>query len=75
MGPKLVYKGLIREEGEVSFFFTWLFNDAVSTTRLFSVDGIGDSEMVFGEMRPRIRHRLPDICLTVGENLGKNPTR
>ncbi|KAJ4435594.1 hypothetical protein ANN_18210 [Periplaneta americana] len=28
-----------------------------------SVDGIGDSEMVFGDMRPRIRHRLPDICL------------
>ncbi|KAJ4450318.1 hypothetical protein ANN_01738 [Periplaneta americana] len=26
-------------------------------------------------MRPRIRHRLPDICLTIGENLGKNPTR
>ncbi|KAJ4450544.1 hypothetical protein ANN_01971 [Periplaneta americana] len=25
-----------------------LFNDAVSTTRLFSVDEIGDSEMVFG---------------------------
>ncbi|KAJ4445519.1 hypothetical protein ANN_12199 [Periplaneta americana] len=39
------------------------------------VDGIGDSEMVFGEMSWRIRHRLPDICLTVGENLGKNPTR
>ncbi|KAJ4450086.1 hypothetical protein ANN_01493 [Periplaneta americana] len=52
-----------------------LFNDAVSTTRLFSVDEIGDSEMVFGEMRPRIRHRLPGIHLKVGENLGKNPTR
>ncbi|KAJ4438259.1 hypothetical protein ANN_14198 [Periplaneta americana] len=39
------------------------------------VDGIDDIEMVFGEMRPRIRHRLPDICLTVGENLGNNPTR
>ncbi|KAJ4440251.1 hypothetical protein ANN_08390 [Periplaneta americana] len=48
-----------------------LFNDAVSTTRLFSVDGIGDSEMLFGEMRPRIRHRLPDMCLMVAENLGK----
>ncbi|KAJ4443588.1 hypothetical protein ANN_05262 [Periplaneta americana] len=24
-------------------------------------------------MRPRIRHRLPGIRLTVGENLGKNP--
>ncbi|KAJ4439272.1 hypothetical protein ANN_07392 [Periplaneta americana] len=54
---------------------SWLFNDAVSTTMLFSVDEIGDSEMVFGEMRPRIRHRLPGIHITVGENLGKNPTR
>ncbi|KAJ4447291.1 hypothetical protein ANN_09295 [Periplaneta americana] len=53
----------------------WLFNDAVSTTRLFSVDEIGDSEMVFGEMWPRFRLRLPSIHLTVGENLGKNPTR
>ncbi|KAJ4446176.1 hypothetical protein ANN_12869 [Periplaneta americana] len=53
----------------------WLFNDAVSTTRLFSVDEIGDSEMIFGEMRPRIRHRLTCINITVGENLGKNPTR
>ncbi|KAJ4446507.1 hypothetical protein ANN_13203 [Periplaneta americana] len=34
-------------------------------------DEIGDSEMVFGEMRPRIRHRLSDIRLTVEENLGK----
>ncbi|KAJ4431015.1 hypothetical protein ANN_19608 [Periplaneta americana] len=41
----------------------------------FSVDEIGDSEIVFGEMRPRIRHRLPGIHLTVGEILGKNPTR
>ncbi|KAJ4449914.1 hypothetical protein ANN_01321, partial [Periplaneta americana] len=57
------------------YFFSWLFNDAVSTTRLFSVDEIGDSKMVFGEMRPRMRHRLPGIHLTVGENLGKNPTR
>ncbi|KAJ4449618.1 hypothetical protein ANN_01021 [Periplaneta americana] len=38
---------------------------------LFSIDDIGDSEMVFGEMRSRIRHRLPDIRLTVGENFGK----
>ncbi|KAJ4441373.1 hypothetical protein ANN_11228 [Periplaneta americana] len=50
---------------------SWLFHDAVSTTTLFNVDEIGDSEMVFGEMRPRIRHRLPGIHLTVGENLGK----
>ncbi|KAJ4441586.1 hypothetical protein ANN_11442 [Periplaneta americana] len=32
--------------------------NAVSTTRLFSVDDIGDSGMIFGEMRTRIRHRL-----------------
>ncbi|KAJ4442069.1 hypothetical protein ANN_11935 [Periplaneta americana] len=40
----------------------------------FIVDEIDDSEMVFGEMRPRIRHILPGIHLTVGENLGKKPT-
>ncbi|KAJ4436255.1 hypothetical protein ANN_18886 [Periplaneta americana] len=39
---------------------------------LFGVDEIGDSEMVFGDMRPRIHHRLRDICLTVGETLEKN---
>ncbi|KAJ4448361.1 hypothetical protein ANN_10377 [Periplaneta americana] len=39
--------------------------------RLFSVDGIGDTEIIFGEMRPRTHHRLPDICLMVGENLEK----
>ncbi|KAJ4449863.1 hypothetical protein ANN_01269 [Periplaneta americana] len=39
---------------------------------LNQVDGIGDSDMVFGEMRPRIRHRLPDILLTIEENLGKS---
>ncbi|KAJ4435093.1 hypothetical protein ANN_23668 [Periplaneta americana] len=27
--------------------------------------------MVFGEMKPRIRHRLPDICLTVGKTSEK----
>ncbi|KAJ4440944.1 hypothetical protein ANN_10793 [Periplaneta americana] len=46
---------------------SWLFNDAVSSTRLFSVDEIGDREMVFGEMRPRIRHGLPGIHLKVGK--------
>ncbi|KAJ4449581.1 hypothetical protein ANN_00984 [Periplaneta americana] len=46
--------------------------DAVSTTMLFSVNAIGHSEMEFGEMCPRIRHKLPDICLTNEENLGKN---
>ncbi|KAJ4433219.1 hypothetical protein ANN_15477 [Periplaneta americana] len=50
---------------------SWLFNDVVSTTRLFSIDVIGDSGMLFGEMRPSIRHRLPDINLTIGENLRK----
>ncbi|KAJ4439953.1 hypothetical protein ANN_08084 [Periplaneta americana] len=59
----------------LSNYSSWLFNDAVSTTRLFSVDEIGDNEMIFGEMRPRIRHRLPCIHITVGEHLGKNPTR
>ncbi|KAJ4437238.1 hypothetical protein ANN_17373 [Periplaneta americana] len=52
----------------------WLFNDAVSTTSLFSVDEIGDSEMVFGEVKPRIRHRLSGVHLTVRKNFGKNPT-
>ncbi|KAJ4426991.1 hypothetical protein ANN_26790 [Periplaneta americana] len=55
--------------------FVGFFNDAVSTTSLFSVDEICDSEMIFGEMRPRIRHRLTCIHITVEENLGKNPTR
>ncbi|KAJ4432513.1 hypothetical protein ANN_21133 [Periplaneta americana] len=54
---------------------SWLFNDVVSTTGSFKVGGIGDSEMVFGEVRPRIRHRLPDIRLTVGETLGKKPNQ
>ncbi|KAJ4428751.1 hypothetical protein ANN_25744 [Periplaneta americana] len=35
---------------------------------------IGYGEMVFGEMRTRICRRLPDILLTIGENLGKNQT-
>ncbi|KAJ4431710.1 hypothetical protein ANN_20312 [Periplaneta americana] len=48
-------------------FFLRLFNDAVSTTRLFSIEEIGDSEMIFGEMRPRIRHRLPGIHITTFE--------
>ncbi|KAJ4431584.1 hypothetical protein ANN_20183 [Periplaneta americana] len=40
-----------------------------------SVDEIGDRELAFGELKPRIRHRLPNIRLMVGENPGKNPTR
>ncbi|KAJ4440218.1 hypothetical protein ANN_08357 [Periplaneta americana] len=59
--------GLNRNRKEVKDK-SWLFNDAVSTTRLFSIDEIGDGEMVFGEMRPRIRHRLHGIRLTVGKN-------
>ncbi|KAJ4449378.1 hypothetical protein ANN_00777 [Periplaneta americana] len=43
--------------------------------RLFSVDEIGDSDMVFDEMRQMIRHRLPSIHLTVGKNLGKKPNQ
>ncbi|KAJ4431152.1 hypothetical protein ANN_19747 [Periplaneta americana] len=35
--------------------------------KLFNVDGIGDSEMVFAEMRPRICHKLPDIRLMLGK--------
>ncbi|KAJ4439647.1 hypothetical protein ANN_07775 [Periplaneta americana] len=70
---------LMWERAEIStpvrVVMSWLFNNAVSTTRLFSVDEVGDSDMVFGEMKPRIRHRLPGIHLMVGENLGKNPTR
>ncbi|KAJ4442687.1 hypothetical protein ANN_04276 [Periplaneta americana] len=42
-----------------------------TATKLFIVDGIGN-EMVFGEMRSNIRHRLLDIRPTIGENLGKN---
>ncbi|KAJ4441666.1 hypothetical protein ANN_11524 [Periplaneta americana] len=33
------------------------------------VDRICDSELAIDKMRPRIRHRLPDIRLTVKENL------
>ncbi|KAJ4450074.1 hypothetical protein ANN_01481 [Periplaneta americana] len=39
--------------------------------KIISVDGIGDSGMVFGEMRSKIRHRLPDIRLTAGETSEK----
>ncbi|KAJ4436302.1 hypothetical protein ANN_18933 [Periplaneta americana] len=46
----------------------------VQVQKVKHVNEIGEREMVFGEMRPRIRHRLPGIHLTVGENLGKNPT-
>ncbi|KAJ4430645.1 hypothetical protein ANN_19235, partial [Periplaneta americana] len=41
--------------------------DNVSTTQLISVNGIGDREVVFDEMRLRIRYRLPDIRLMFGE--------
>ncbi|KAJ4440904.1 hypothetical protein ANN_10751 [Periplaneta americana] len=52
-----------------------LFNDAVSTARLFNTHRIGGSDIVFGGTRQKIRHGLPDIRITVGENLGKNPIR
>ncbi|KAJ4440888.1 hypothetical protein ANN_10735, partial [Periplaneta americana] len=44
-------------------------------TKLFSVDGIGDGEIELGEMRPRIRRRLPDVHLTVGEHIAKKKTK
>ncbi|KAJ4432403.1 hypothetical protein ANN_21022 [Periplaneta americana] len=51
----------------IHIFMAKKANDAISTTRSFSGDGIGDSEM-----GPRIRHKFSDIRLTVEENLGKN---
>ncbi|KAJ4438239.1 hypothetical protein ANN_14178 [Periplaneta americana] len=42
------HTGLRENPGKTST--SWLFNDAVSTTRLFSVDEIGGSEMIFGEI-------------------------
>ncbi|KAJ4438554.1 hypothetical protein ANN_14501 [Periplaneta americana] len=55
---------------EVARFFTHMGSQSV----LFSIDEIDDSEMLFDEMRPKIQHILPDIRLTIGEKLGKNPT-
>ncbi|KAJ4436533.1 hypothetical protein ANN_16564 [Periplaneta americana] len=49
----------------------WLFNDAISTTGLFSVDEIGDSEMIFGEMRPRIPIDYLAFTLRLGKTSGK----
>ncbi|KAJ4445802.1 hypothetical protein ANN_12487 [Periplaneta americana] len=49
----------------------WLFNDAVSTTWVIWRREIGDSELVSGEMRPSIRHRLPDIHFQLGETSEK----
>lgn len=54
-----------------TIFFIWLLNDTISATVLFSVYGFGDKDIIFGEMRPRICYRLPDIRLTVLENPGK----
>ncbi|KAJ4435981.1 hypothetical protein ANN_18605 [Periplaneta americana] len=46
--------------------------DCLTTLYQHSVLGhLASMEIVFGEMRPRIRHRLPDIRLMVGENLEK----
>ncbi|KAJ4439948.1 hypothetical protein ANN_08079 [Periplaneta americana] len=50
-------------------------NEPPGSLKASNVAEIGDSDMIFGEMSSRIRHRLPGIHLTVGENLGKNPTR
>ncbi|KAJ4445795.1 hypothetical protein ANN_12480 [Periplaneta americana] len=38
---------------------------------LFSVDDIGDSEVEYSEMRPRIRHRLPGFTLRLGKTSEK----
>ncbi|KAJ4434837.1 hypothetical protein ANN_23408 [Periplaneta americana] len=83
----LLTPGRIRNESYIQFkhkgdddenndnFLNYLFNDAVSTTRLFSVDEIGDSEMVFGEMRPRIRDYLAfTLCYGCGKPR-KNPNQ
>ncbi|KAJ4444801.1 hypothetical protein ANN_06598 [Periplaneta americana] len=48
----------------------WNFGH-LDNLKLFCIDGIDDSEIVFGEMRSGIRQRLHDIHLTVGENLGE----
>ncbi|KAJ4450302.1 hypothetical protein ANN_01722 [Periplaneta americana] len=47
--------------------------NAVSTTliRVFIAIGICDSEMVFGDMSPKIRYRLPVTYLMIVENLKK----
>ncbi|KAJ4440105.1 hypothetical protein ANN_08238 [Periplaneta americana] len=47
----------------------------VVVVMLLCVDGTDDSAMLFGEMRPGIRHRISDIRLTVGENLEKKPNQ
>ncbi|KAJ4449304.1 hypothetical protein ANN_00702 [Periplaneta americana] len=65
----------VKKERSKTVGSDYLLNDAVSTTRLLRVDGIDDNEMVFGEMRLRIHHRLPDIRLMAGGNLVKNSIR
>ncbi|KAJ4446211.1 hypothetical protein ANN_12905 [Periplaneta americana] len=49
--------------------------ESFSHRLFFKVDGIGDIGMVFGEMRPRIRHGPPDIRPTLLENFGKKPNQ
>ncbi|KAJ4446677.1 hypothetical protein ANN_13374 [Periplaneta americana] len=44
---------------------------SVSLKGIFNVNGIGDSEMVFGEMKARIHHKLPDFRLTIGKTSEK----
>ncbi|KAJ4450284.1 hypothetical protein ANN_01704 [Periplaneta americana] len=48
-----------------------LFNNVISTTRLFSVDEIGDNEMILDEMKLRIRERLSNIHFTVWKTYEK----
>ncbi|KAJ4444881.1 hypothetical protein ANN_06678 [Periplaneta americana] len=46
-------------------------NEPPGSLEASNVDGIGDDEMVFGEITPRIRHILPDIRLMFGKTSEK----
>ncbi|KAJ4441754.1 hypothetical protein ANN_11612 [Periplaneta americana] len=50
---------------------SWLFNDAISTTRLFSVDEIGDSEMIFGEISQEFAIDYLEFNLRLGKTSEK----
>ncbi|KAJ4434719.1 hypothetical protein ANN_23287 [Periplaneta americana] len=47
------------------YLCSWLFNVAVATTRLISVDGIGNSEMVFGETRHSSPRAAEEMWLVI----------
>ncbi|KAJ4442000.1 hypothetical protein ANN_11864 [Periplaneta americana] len=69
------YPGTLPDTNSIEFLSSSVGKTLVRLAKGSGVDGIDDSEMIFREMRQRIRHRLPDIRLRVGKNLGKNPTR